>query len=137
MTVNSDLFWAVRGGTGGNFGVLLNAEYKIQKLDKVYGWSILWPLSTAAERKVASEAMLAIQKDFFRAAPPEFNIQIAVCYQPPKKGAKVVPQLVVRGLYVGTEEAGQAPRSTRSAISRARTFNMSVSTPSSRSTTSC
>jgi FAD/FMN-containing dehydrogenase len=107
--INSDLFWAVRGGTGGNFGVLLNAEYEIQKLDKVYGWSILWPLSTAAERKIASEAMMAIQKDFFRTAPPEFNIQIAVCYQPPKKGAKgVVPQLVVRGLYVGTEKAGKA-----------------------------
>ena len=106
--VNSDLFWAVRGGTGGNFGVLLNAEYKIQKLDKVYGWSILWPLSTAAERKIASEAMMAIQKDFFRTAPAEFNIQIAVCYQPPKKGARVVPQLVVRGLYVGTEKAGKA-----------------------------
>jgi FAD/FMN-containing dehydrogenase len=106
--VNSDLFWAVRGGTGGNFGVLLNAEYKIQKLDKVYGWSILWPLSTAGERKIASEAMMAIQKDFFRTAPPEFNIQIAVCYQPTKKGGKAVPQLVVRGLYVGTEKAGKA-----------------------------
>jgi len=106
--VNSDLFWAVRGGTGGNFGVLLNAEYKVQKLDKVYGWSILWPLSEAAERQTAAEAMMAIQKDFFRTAPPEFNIQIAVCYQPPSKDAEAVPQLVVRGLYVGTREAGEA-----------------------------
>lgn len=106
--VNSDLFWAVRGGTGGNFGVLLNAEYKIQKLDKVYGWSILWPLSQAGERQLAAEAMMAIQKDFFRTAPPEFNIQIAVCYQPPKKDAEAVPQLVVRGLNVGTKEAGEA-----------------------------
>jgi len=107
-TLNSDLFWAVRGGTGGNFGVLLNAEYKIQKLDKVYGWSILWPLSQGSERQVAAEAMMAIQKDFFRTAPPEFNIQIAVCYQPPRKGEEAVPQLLVRGLHVGTKAAGEA-----------------------------
>ena len=87
------------------------AQRRVQDPEARQGLWLVDPVAalTAAERKIASEAMMAIQKDFFRTAPDEFNIQIAVCYQPPKKGATgVVPQLVVRGLYVGTEQAGQA-----------------------------
>ena len=32
-TVNNDLWWAMRGGTGGNFGVLLSVRYKLDHQD--------------------------------------------------------------------------------------------------------
>lgn len=107
--INSDLWWAVRGGTGGNFGVLLGATYRLRKLGNVYGWSIWWPLSQAQERQAAAAALTEMQNKFFRTAPPEFNIQISICYQPTSAGSSdVVPQLLVRGLYVGSEADGKA-----------------------------
>jgi len=107
--VNSDLWWAVRGGTGGNFGVLLSVDYRLRKLGNVYGWAILWPLSQAGERATAAAALTKMQTDFFRTAPPEFNIQISICYQPTSPdGTDVAPQLLVRGLSVGSYDDGRA-----------------------------
>ncbi len=37
---NPDLFWAMRGGTGNNFGVLLEAEYQATPLDSVTGFVV-------------------------------------------------------------------------------------------------
>jgi len=34
---NEDLFWAVRGGTGNNFGVLLEIKYRLRKLGPLWG----------------------------------------------------------------------------------------------------
>jgi FAD/FMN-containing dehydrogenase len=107
--INRDLYWAVRGGTGGNFGVLISAAYQLQMLGDVYGWGILWPLAQASDRQTAAAALTQMQTNFFRTAPPEFNIQISVCYQPVSTGSStVVPQLLVRGLYVGSQAAGRA-----------------------------
>ena len=33
---HSDLYWALRGGTGGNFGVVLQVTYRMQRLDQVW-----------------------------------------------------------------------------------------------------
>ena len=44
---NSDLFWAIRGGTGGNFGVLLDIVYNLVVLPDVWGVCIKWSQSDA------------------------------------------------------------------------------------------
>jgi len=107
--INTDLWWAVRGGTGGNFGVVLSAAYNLRTLGNVYGWAIMWPLAQESDRQTAAAALNQMQANFFRTAPPEFNIQISVCYQPTAPGgSSVVPQLLVRGLYVGSQAAGRA-----------------------------
>ncbi|HSY28517.1 MAG TPA: FAD-binding oxidoreductase, partial [Burkholderiaceae bacterium] len=39
-TVNYDLWWAMRGGTGGTFGILLSVRYRLRSLGDVFGWAI-------------------------------------------------------------------------------------------------
>ncbi len=59
---NSDLFWAVRGGTGGNFGVLLSIKYKIFPLGLIWGISIAWDFENDTTN--AAQALYAIQQNF-------------------------------------------------------------------------
>ena len=44
---NVPLFWAIRGGTGNNFGVLLEISYQVQRPDPLWGFSIRWEIDDA------------------------------------------------------------------------------------------
>ena len=46
--MNSDLFWALRGG-GGNFGVVTSFMYKLYPVSTVYGGPIWWDLKDAGK----------------------------------------------------------------------------------------
>src|SRR6185436_14166055 len=59
---NSDLFWAVRGGTGGNFGVLVSIKYKIFPLGLIWGISITWDFETDTTN--AAQALYTIQENY-------------------------------------------------------------------------
>lgn len=48
-TTNADLFWAVRGGTGNNFGVLLEVTYRTHELGLLWGFELQWRLDDAAQ----------------------------------------------------------------------------------------
>jgi hypothetical protein len=43
MNENSDLFWALRGGGGGNFGIVTEFTFKLHPVDRVMYFSISWP----------------------------------------------------------------------------------------------
>ena len=115
-TVNSDLWWAMRGGTGGNFGVLLNVTYQLRTIGQVFGWAIIFPLQTEQDLQNATGALACMQSNYMRtAASPNLNIQVSLCYQPNIAGGIPVtpdtpmqPYLMLRGLYVGDQAAGQA-----------------------------
>jgi hypothetical protein len=59
---NKDLFWAVRGGTGGNFGVLLSVKYKIFPLGLIWGLQITWDFENDPTN--ASKALYSIQENY-------------------------------------------------------------------------
>lgn len=45
---HSDLYWGHRGGTGGNFGVVVSLTYKLHNLKKVWPIYLNWPIEDAA-----------------------------------------------------------------------------------------
>ena len=102
--VNSDLFWAVRGG-GGNFGVVTSFEYRAFPLGpKVWLCAPFHPFE-------ASRQVLRAFRDFMRDAPPEFGAAVLFWTVPsdpffPKEHQGkpvVIPQLV----YTGAVEDGE------------------------------
>jgi hypothetical protein len=112
-TVNRDLWWAMRGGTGGNFGVLLSVRYGLRPLGQVFGWALIWPLQTQSDFANATGALMLLQSSYMLDnLPPALNIQVSLCYQPGTEGGlppggPQYPYLMVRGLYVGSQGDGQ------------------------------
>ena len=60
---NRPLFWAVRGGTGGNFGVLLEISYRLHRTGPLWGFGLRWRIEDAPR------AILAIQDGYMRTNP--------------------------------------------------------------------
>jgi FAD/FMN-containing dehydrogenase len=117
QTENYDLWWAMRGGTGGNFGVLLEVTYRLQKLDPCFGWALAWPLANPADLQRATDVLMLLQRSYMLSSSyaPQMNIQVSLCYQTqlyvdpaPPPTPTPLPYLMVRGLYSGEEAAGQA-----------------------------
>ena len=95
--LNPDLYWAVCGGTGNNFGVLLEITYRLHELWKVWGFGLSYPLAKAPD------ALFALQHDYmFGGAPDTFGYQVAWITNNGEK------RLVVRGTFHGTQDAGRA-----------------------------
>lgn len=61
---NSDLFWGVRGGTGNQFGILVEITYRTYPLGKVWGIKLEW--SAAAYPDDAAKALMTIQDTYIR-----------------------------------------------------------------------
>lgn len=76
-TQNEDLFWAVRGGTGGNFGILLNIKYRLFPLDQIWGVRISWDFETDCTN--AANALVVIQDHYLTGNQlPNLGIQMVL-----------------------------------------------------------
>nr|WP_281404426.1 FAD-binding oxidoreductase [Pyxidicoccus fallax] len=61
---NPDLFWAVRGGTGNQFGILTRATYQLHPLGDVGAVVLQWRLGTEAEAAQGARALDVLQRRY-------------------------------------------------------------------------
>jgi FAD/FMN-containing dehydrogenase len=106
-TENDDLFWAVRGGTGNNFGVLLEVEYRLEDLGQLWGFGFRWPIGNDAGAEAAAKAAAVWQENFTgNTAPPKIGQQAALVRLPmgcKRSPRQTIPYFVVRGMFNGGE----------------------------------
>jgi FAD/FMN-containing dehydrogenase len=98
-TENSDLFWALRGGSG-NFGVVTRFEYRLHPVTEVLGGMVIYPLDQAA-------SMLRFYRDFCRTLPDEAEAYAAVLTSP--DGVPVAAMLLGYNGSIGDGERVLAP----------------------------
>jgi FAD binding domain/Berberine and berberine like len=104
----ADLFWAMRGGTGNNFGVLIEVILHLYDVNNFWGFGIRWPLENAsaalalmqaqymksgAPRRLGYQTVLATMKDGNRALA-----MLGMFDGPPASGMTILqPLLATQG----------------------------------------
>jgi FAD/FMN-containing dehydrogenase len=91
---NPDLFWALRGGGGGNFGVSTSYVFETKPVDDVGLYDISWKWTDAPAVFEAFQAV--IQK-----APDEFSARLGVGIPGTAGGGKGAPSISALGQYFG------------------------------------
>lgn len=61
---NADLFWAVRGGTGNQFGIVTRATYQLFPLQDVGAVSLQWRMGTDQEAAQGAHALDVLQRKY-------------------------------------------------------------------------
>jgi FAD/FMN-containing dehydrogenase len=99
-----DLFWAVRGGTGNNFGVLLEIEYRLHRMDEIWGFGFRWPLLTAQQAADAAAALHVWQNNFTGdSLPADFGNQALLVHTRESPHGPREPFFMIRGMFRGPE----------------------------------
>ncbi len=94
----ADLFWAMRGGTGNNFGVLLEVVLQLYNRNVFWGFGIRWPLDDAPA------ALVLMQSQYMKSgAPKELGYQTVIATMQDGQQA-----LAMFGMYDGTIAQGLA-----------------------------
>ncbi len=88
---NADLYWAVRGGGGGNFGVVVDFELRPIEAPVLVGFDLMWGFDRAPQT-------LAAWQQWCVAAAPELGSSLVVL---PKFRADGSPSIRVWGGYHG------------------------------------
>jgi len=92
------LFWAMRGGTGNNFGVLLEVVLQLYNKNVFWGFGIRWSLDDAPA------ALTLMQSKYMKSgAPKELGYQTVIATM--KDGQQA---LAMFGIYDGTVSQGLA-----------------------------
>jgi FAD/FMN-containing dehydrogenase len=92
---HADLFWACRGGGGGNFGIVTELTFKTHPVSTVSRYEIEWPWAQAG-------TALAAWQDFAPHAPDElFSVLDLIATDPSIPGAR--SHVVSAGQYFGSE----------------------------------
>jgi FAD/FMN-containing dehydrogenase len=83
---NSDLFWALRGGGGGNFGISTSYKFVTHPVSDVTLYSLEWDWSDAAKVFAAFQEVMA-------GAPEDFSARLGMG-RPGKPNGKPGPQTI-------------------------------------------
>ena len=92
---NADLFWALQGGGGGNFGVVTSFTFKVYPVDALTLFTFTWPWANAS-------AVLNSWQHWAPQAPDELWSNCVFQVTSDKNGE---PLVVVNGVYVGQQTA--------------------------------
>lgn len=95
-TVNPDLFWAVRGGTGNQFGVLLQIQYRVAPIGDLWGFVLRWPADDAPQ------VLVELQKSYVRAGVTS-DLGYQLCFG----RVDDVPYFYMMGMYNGAMAEGK------------------------------
>jgi len=102
---HADLFWGLRGGGAGSFGVVTAVELDLFPVSSIYGGFLVYP------GELAGEALHRF-RDWVKDAPDELTSSIAIAKFP---NAPFVPepirgkiQVIVRAAFAGDEAPGAA-----------------------------
>lgn len=92
-----ELFWAIRGGTGNQFGVLLEVVYRLVPMHDLWGFAVVWDTSHAAT------ALDALQRVWMRGprAPKRLGHQVALASIDGR------PSVAMLGMWNGSRETGK------------------------------
>ena len=101
---NADLFWALRGGGGGSFGIVTGMEIDLVPVTTVYGGNLLYPAESARE-------VLTRYRTWIADAPDELTSSFALANLP---DVPDIPDFlrgrsfaVIRGCYSGPVAQGE------------------------------
>lgn len=102
---NSDLLWALRGGGGGNFGVVTALELDLLPVERVYAGSLVWPAEHGRE-------LLRAYLEWVGSIPDELTTGVRFLNLPPlpevPEPLRGVPVFDVTGAFVGDAAEGAA-----------------------------
>jgi FAD/FMN-containing dehydrogenase len=96
-----DLFWALRGGGGGNFGVVTRYEIKPVQVARMVSFSLIWPWAQAAN-------VIAAYLPWLERAPDDLTANLTVMNQNAAPGTR--PTVLVSGGWLGGDPASLDPR---------------------------
>jgi hypothetical protein len=88
---NSDLFWALRGGGGGNFGVVTSFTFQTHQVPSLSLFTLYWPWSDAAD-------VVAAWQNWAPQAPDELWSN---CVLEATSDKSAGPVVLANGVYVG------------------------------------
>lgn len=97
---NRDLFWAIRGGTGNNFGVLLQVTYRLHRPGRLWGFGIKWHIGRHADG--LARALEILQSRYTGVeAPPGMGHQSTFNFIGKERF------FMLRGMYQGSRADGE------------------------------
>ncbi len=106
-----ELLWAHRGGTGGNFGIVVGMKYRLQHLKDVWPIQVNWPIDDAARvLKVWQDKMTKTLEDLDLGLLGFLAIEEVAGTTPDGDSCTInQPYFCIRGIYSGaSKQAGQA-----------------------------
>ncbi|MBN1209604.1 MAG: FAD-binding oxidoreductase [Myxococcaceae bacterium] len=95
---NRDLFWAVRGGTGNNFGIVTRVTYRLLPLQEVGAVLMRWRLGTDEEAARGAHALDIMQRRYMGSNNDRRLGYLALLQHGPSFDG---PYLIVRAMYRG------------------------------------